>query len=131
MLELILLLVVLLPFLWLASEFQEHRWLRILAGCAAIAMSFLVAYAVGALSEMEYNTYYGNASKALIDSTIEHLEAGETEQVLSSLKQLRMEFQPNYETRANYEGLIQQFQERLEQKADGNEGSDHVLQEGQ
>ncbi len=109
MLELILVLTVVLPIAWLASEFQNQVWLRILIGCAAIAMSFLVAYGIGSLEQLNANAWYGDASKDLIDTTIEELENGNTDKVIIKLKLLQSQFQPTYENRARYDKLIEGY----------------------
>jgi len=115
MLPLILFLTITFPIAWLASEFQDRRWVRIIAGIAAISMSFLVATGVGSLERLNSNAWYGGASKNLIDTTIEELERGETERLLEELKILQERFQPTYENRARYDTLIEEFISRLGQ----------------
>src|ERR1700722_14963481 len=94
------------PIAWLASEFQERRWPRILFGIAAIASSFGVAALVGALQMWNANVWYGNATKELVDTTIAELEAGNQTAVLASLKELQRQFEPGYENRLEYNNLI-------------------------
>jgi len=113
MLPLILSLTIALPLAWLFSEFQARRWVRIVAGVAALSMSFLVAAGVGSLEHFNANAWYGGASKNLIDTTIEEIERGETERLLKELKILQEEFQPTYENRARYDKLIEKFMSRL------------------
>jgi cytochrome c biogenesis protein CcdA len=113
MLPLILLLAVALPIAWIVSEFQDRRWLRITAGCAAIAMSFLVAAGVGSLERFNSNAWYGFASKKLIDTTVEQVERGDTERLLRELKTLQEQFQPTYENRARYDQLVDDFVTRI------------------
>ena len=113
MLPLILLLTIVLPIAWLASEFQDHRWIRVTAGCAALAMSSLVAVGVGSLEHLNANAWYGGASKNLIDTTVEEIERGDTERLLKELKILQEQFQPTYENRARYDKLIEEFMSRL------------------
>jgi len=113
MLALAFFLIVALPIAWLASEFQNQRWIRIVSGCAAIAMSFLVAYVVGSFEHLAANDWYGGASKSLIDTTIEQIETGETERLLRELKTLQEQFQPTYQNRARYDELIEEFKSRL------------------
>lgn len=116
MLILILALTVGLPFAWFASEFQDRRWLRIVAGCGAIATCFLVAAGVGQLERLNFNAWYGNLSKELIDTTIVELERGDTERLLAELRHLQSRLEPTYENRANYDKLIEEFQLRLDEK---------------
>lgn len=116
MLPLILVLTVALPIAWITAEFQSNRWIRITFGCAAIAMSFLVAFGVGSLEHFNANAWYGRASKDLIDTTIEELEGGETERLLQELKTLQQQFHPTYENRARYDKLVGEFMSRLGRK---------------
>lgn len=113
MLPLILILVIALPIAWFLSEFQNYRWLRILLGCAAIAMSFLVAGGVGSIEHLNANAWYGGASENLIDTTVEELEKGNVEQVIKELKLLQEQFQPTYENRARYDKLIEEYMSKL------------------
>lgn len=113
MLLLIVFLTIALPVAWIASEFQERRWLRILAGCAALSMSFLVASGVGMLERLNSNAWYGSASKELIDTTIAELERGNTDQLVAELKTLQASFDPTYENRAQYDKLVAEFRRRL------------------
>jgi hypothetical protein len=112
-LPLILLLTIVLPIAWFASEFQDRRWIRISAGIVALTMSFLVAAGVGSLQHLNANAWYGGASKNLIDTTIEEIERGDTERLLKELKILQKQFQPTYENRARYDKLIEEFMSRL------------------
>ena len=109
MLELILLLVVVLPIAWLASEFSSNRPLRIGLGLSAIAMSFGVAWIVGSLDRLQSNTYFAEATKDLIQNTIVELENGNNDAVLKGLKDLRTEFEPTYETRDDYDLLVDRY----------------------
>jgi len=113
MLQLILVLVIVAPIAWLASEFQRRRWLRIVLGCAAILLSFGVAWIVGSLERLNSNAWYGAATKDLVQNTIEQLEAGNTDRVLAELRRLRSKYYPSYETRSNYDELGSQYVERI------------------
>jgi hypothetical protein len=113
MLVAILCLVILLPMCWLASEFQDRQWLRILLGVAALGMSFLVAYIVGALTELNYNANYGAASAKLIETVIVNLERGNEAALLPELEQLQKQYHPTYENTANYDQLVQDFVDRM------------------
>jgi hypothetical protein len=104
-----LILVVLLPIGWLASEFHDNRGIRIILGVLAIAMSFFVAFVVGSLEQLRSNTYFGDTSKSLIETTVTELEAGNSEQVLDRLKKLQDKYHPTYETRAGYKELVDEY----------------------
>jgi hypothetical protein len=104
----ILVIVVILPIAWAVSEITAARWLRLTLGVAAILSSFGVAFLAGTLQIMNSNVYFGRATKELIDTTITELEHGNTEDVVTSLKQLQQQYRPNYENRANYDDLVHQ-----------------------
>ena len=113
MLPLIVCLTVASLLAWFASEFQDRRWIRLVAGLAALSMSFLIATGVGALEHLTANAWYGEASKRLVDTTVEELERGETERLLAELKILQQQFQPTYENRARYDELVETFVSRV------------------
>jgi hypothetical protein len=102
---LVLLLVIATPIAWFASEFQERRSLRIALGSAALVLCFGVAFLAGMLERFNSNAWFGFATKDLIDATIEELESGNEDRVLSSLKNLQQEYSPTYENRARYDEL--------------------------
>ena len=56
---LVLVLTIILPLLWLASEFSSSRPLRISLGIRALLMSFDVAFVVGSLQQRNDNAWYG------------------------------------------------------------------------
>jgi hypothetical protein len=76
-------------------------------------MSFFVAFVVGSLEQMRSNTYFGDASKKLIEITIYALDDGRIDEVKLGLKELAAEYQPSYETRANYDQLVSVYVENL------------------
>ncbi len=109
MLELILFLVVALPIAWLISEFYNNRTAKIGLGLCAIGMSFGVAWIVGSLDRMQSNIYFSEATKDLIQNTIIELENGKSDLVLDKLRELRSDFRPTYETRDDYDVLVDQY----------------------
>lgn len=107
--ELILFLVIALPIAWLVSEFKDNRVARIALGTSAIAMSIGVAYGVGKLDRLQSNVYFSTATKDLIQNTIIELENGRPDIVLTELRTLRDDFQPTYETRDDYDVLVDRY----------------------
>ncbi|HJN07423.1 MAG TPA: hypothetical protein QF564_01940 [Pirellulaceae bacterium] len=104
-----LFLVVALPLGWFASEFRDNRGLRILLGILAIAMSFFVAFVVGSLDRLQSNIYFSEATKDLIQNTIIELENGKSDEVIAGLRELRTDFRPTYETRDDYDILVDKY----------------------
>jgi hypothetical protein len=104
----VLFLVVALPVAWLLAEFRWSRKVRIGLGIAAILMSFGVASLVGLLERLNSNAWFGYASKELIDTTVAELDAGHTERVLHTFRQLQSQYAPTYENRARYDKLVEQ-----------------------
>lgn len=117
MLILIMLLIVIVPMVWLVSEFCCPAWVRLSLGLLSILMSFGVAYTGSTLSRLNYNAWYGAATSDLLDTTLQELEAGNEKHVISELKQLQAEFHPTYENRATYDELVSAAVERLESTA--------------
>lgn len=102
----VLLIVIALPIAWLTAEFGKRRPLRIALGLAAIASAMGVAYLVGHLSRLNYNAWYGSASKDLIDTTVTQIEDGNIDRVMTVLRRLNLDYQPTYENRAHYDELV-------------------------
>lgn len=109
MVEVVLLFVVVLPIAWLISEFSTNRPLRVVLGLSAIAMSFGIAWIVGSLERLQSNSYFAEATKDLIQNTIVELEKGNHSAVLQRLKDLRSDFEPTYETRDDYDVLVNRY----------------------
>src|SRR5262249_47918087 len=116
MAPLFLLLVAGVVVAWLASEFQDRRWLRLLLGCCALALVGGGAGLVGTLgARVHSHAWDGGASGDLIDTTVDALEGGQPAEVLAELKRLRGRFEPTYENRARYDRLVEEYVERVRQ----------------
>ncbi len=100
--------VIALPLIWLRFEFTDQRGARISLGLAAIASSFLLAWFVGILSQFSYNSWYGIASKSLIDTMIVEIEDGNIDRVMGALRMLQIDYHPTYENRARYDELVKE-----------------------
>lgn len=110
-------LAVALPLAWLASEFQPRRWLRILLGTLALSLTLFLVITFSILERLNYNAWYGHATAEFIDTTIQEIEGGRTEQLLPALRKLREDFNPTYETRDHYDQRVTQF---VKQVREGN-----------
>jgi uncharacterized protein YbgA (DUF1722 family) len=102
----LLFLIIAFPIAWAISEFKGSRKVRLALGVGAMAMSFGLAALVGMLQQFNYNTWFGEYTKKLVDATVQQLEAGNTTNVLSAFKQLQGAYQPTYENRAKYNLLV-------------------------
>lgn len=111
-----------LPIARLVSEFQPRRWLRIVLGLLSLSVCLLVAITTTTLYHtFNYNAWYGTASAKLLETIIAEMESGHTERLLPALKDLRSNFYPTYENRANYDGLVDQFAVRIETEVGGDQ----------
>jgi hypothetical protein len=112
-----LLIAVLLPLCWLLSEFKSSRSLRIALGLASIAFSFVIAWFVGSLQMFNANAWFGEATRSLVDTTITELDRGHTDQVLSALKNLQLQYRPSYESHSRYDQLVNQAVQQMTQSS--------------
>ena len=113
LLLILIILSIAIPIAWLLSEFYSDRPARIALGVLAIATSFGIASLVGSivrgLEGMRANVYFSEATKDLIQNTIIELENNRPDVVLRELKNLRSEFRPTYETRDEYDTLVDRY----------------------
>lgn len=120
-----LVIVVLIPIAWLVSEFFSSLGLRITLGLLAILCSFGVASVIGMLSELNYNAWYGAATKDLIDTTVAEIEDGELDRVMTVLRSVSRQYQPTYEdTPAKYRSLVAEAAARMRGDTEIEKGSE-------
>jgi hypothetical protein len=110
----IIIVLAICPLFWLAAEFQSRIWLRIVLGLGGMAGAFVVSNLLTISQKFEANSYYGFTSKELIESTIDALKNGKSEEVLHELRTLNKEYIPTYENKANYQELVRDYSQRLE-----------------
>jgi len=110
---LIIAIVVLLPVAWFIAEFKGRAGVRRVLGVLAIVSACGVSYIVGQLHQLNYNAWYGAASKSLIDASIKRLEHGDTDAVLTEWRRLQDGFKPTYENRAHYDELVKEAVQSL------------------
>jgi len=116
----VLLIVVGFPVAWLVSEFRaSSRGVRCTLGVLAILCCFGVAWLAAQLTRLDYNVWYGDSSKALIDVIVEKLDAEQTGILKSELRSLQAEFRPGYENRGHYNDLVAASVKRI--KADAHQ----------
>ena len=85
---LIFVVVIGLPVAWLVAEFRWKRPVRVTLGVLAVLCSFGVAAIIGMLFELNYNAWYGSATKDLINTTVEQVEDGQLDRVMTVLRSL-------------------------------------------
>lgn len=106
----------LLAVAWLVSEFRAERKWRITLGLLSLATLTVVTWlATLIINQLNYNAWYGNTTKALIEESVRGIESGHASAVLAELKRLQADYQPTYENRAKYIPLVEATVERLEQ----------------
>lgn len=67
-----------------------------------------VAVVVGSAERLNSNSWFGNASKSLVDAIVGEIEAGRQDRVIQSLKRLQTKYHPTYENRARYDELVEE-----------------------
>jgi hypothetical protein len=111
---LILILAVLAPFAWLASEFQSRVWLRIVFGIAALVGVYFIGSLLDAVRGFGSNTYFSSANQQLIQATIKGLDRGQADDVLRELRAFDQSYEPTYENRAGYQEKVEAYSQKLE-----------------
>lgn len=102
---------------WVILEFKGSRAQRLTCGILALIMLTVVTwFATYVLNQLNYNAWYGFATKGLVDETIRGIEAGKSEMVVRELKAFQSEYHPTYENRANYQPLAEQATERMKKE---------------
>ncbi len=111
---------------WLVLEFKGTRWQRVTCGILAlIVLTVVASLATLIYKQLEYNAWYGCATKGLIDETIRGIESGNSDVVLQELKRFQAEYHPTYENRARYAPLAEETTERM-RKANLQQGGERV-----
>ena len=82
MAPLLLLIAVVLPFAWFASEFQSRRWLRLTLGVGALIGVFCISMLFEIMNRIDANSYFSLANCELIDATIQGLSHEQSETIL-------------------------------------------------
>lgn len=110
----LLAVIVALPIAWLISEFRGGRALRILLGVLAMGIGMLCAWALNSvLTRFNYNAWYGGATGDLISTSLQQIEDGQLDRVLTVWRALNQQYQPTYENRARYRELVEEATRRM------------------
>ena len=117
---LVLIAVFILPILWFITELKStNKLLRRSLGILAILFSFGLAWTSSKIVRLNYNAWYGLASKRLIDSVVEELENNEIKALLQEMKSLQQDFKPTYESKAHYDALVNEAVKRIKENSTG------------
>jgi hypothetical protein len=99
---------------WIVSEFKGGRKLRLTFGILAmISMTVVTWFSTLVINQFNYNSWYGHATKDLVDETVRGIESNRTPEILKELKQFQADYQPTYENRAKYAPLVEQTVARM------------------
>ena len=106
-----------IAILWLAAELRAQRACRIALGLLSmVLMTSAAVLATLIVTQLDYNQYYGFATKGLIEESVKGLESGHTSSVLKELRRLQEDYQPTYEYRAKFVPLVEASIERMKQE---------------
>lgn len=106
--------IVAIPIGWLASEFWNNRPLRITLGILAIiSTAFCVCAVNHFLTDIGYNTYFGNATKDLIETSLAQAKDEHLDRVLQAWRDLNSQYHPTYENCAEYKELVEAATARM------------------
>lgn len=77
--------LVILPLVWLISEFQKLVWLRVVLGALAFCLRVLTAYYLSTiLEEIRSNSYFAGTNKEPIETIITAVLNDKSAEVLQS-----------------------------------------------
>jgi len=125
---LIIAVVLVIPVLWLVSEFKFGKCIRIPLGGLAILCSFAAAaviYIISATSiQFNDNACYGRATKDLINTTVAQIEDGQLDRVMKVLRGLNSLYNPSYqEDSPNYVKLVSEATSRMRGESESKDNS--------
>jgi hypothetical protein len=111
---LLIAIVVALPIAWLASEFRSGRTLRVTLGILTIGIMATCIWALSnVLTRFNYNAWYGGATGQLISTSLQQIEDGQLDRVLTVWRGLDQQYHPTYENRARYKELVEEATRRM------------------
>ncbi len=115
--NLVVILALIFPLVWLLAEFKYGRSVRIVLGLGSLVSCLAIAYVVGGMTRLNYNAWYGAATHDLLERSVDELRAGRSEHVAGVLADLHAKFEPRYETRAHYDELVKEAIKNLAKPA--------------
>lgn len=115
MANLVLIATTLLPVGWLLADIWGSPAARRTLGVISILWSYVIAYAIGSLKELDSNAYFGSATKDLIECSVQQMQAERSEIVQREWTRINEEYQPTYENRGHYREIVDEAIERMKQ----------------
>jgi hypothetical protein len=86
---LLLIIVALIPPLaWIVFEFRRNAVARRICGALTIASACLIGWGAGMLQQLNYNAWYGQASKRLLEGVAATLPPGSPERKMAQRESL-------------------------------------------
>jgi hypothetical protein len=111
---LLVVVVTAVPIAWIVSEFRSSRMLRIALGVLTIGVVATSVWGVTALlTRFNYNAWYGSATGDLVSTSLQQVEDGHLERVLTVWRGLDRLYRPTYENRARYDELVEEATARM------------------
>jgi|688.fasta_scaffold610602_2 hypothetical protein len=114
----IIILAIALPIGWLIAEIKGRVVARRIFGALTIVAACLIGWGVGMLQQLNYNAWYGHASKKLLEGVAASLPTELPERKI--LEESAQKFRPTYENRARYDVLVDSILESLPDKEQNN-----------
>lgn len=109
----VVVLAVLSGLIWNAAT-AEPRRNRIRSGWLAMAWASATFLFLGQMWSFNYNHWYSTSAKKLTGKLVAKLEEKEGELVLKQLKALHQDFRPSYESRGNFQALVERTVRNLD-----------------
>src|SRR4051812_6773530 len=91
------LITAILPIAWLIADFRSTPLARRILGMVALLWSFGIAASIGIMQNFNANSYFGGASKDLLEASVQQLRAGKTASVIREWSLANEKFHPTYE----------------------------------
>jgi hypothetical protein len=110
----LIIIALVLPTIWLVAEIKGKVVVRRIFGALTIVSACLIGWGVGMLQQLNYNAWYGHASKKLLEGIAASLPPDLPER--RALEEGAQKFQPTYENRAHYDLTVDSILESLSKR---------------
>ena len=110
----IIILALVLPLGWLIAEIKGKVVARRIFGALTIVSACLIGWGVGMLQQLNYNAWYGHASKKLLEGVATSLPSDSPERKV--LEEAAQKFRPTYQDGDRYDLLVDSILESIPDK---------------